>query len=362
MKANASNTQTPVSAVQISAICQHPAYGSLLKCLQARDQLTAEKVVEPTNASPNTLIFASTPDQLKQALAGNPSILVLQEALTKLPLDFPGALYSTPSASAAMALILPLFETKKQRFESHPSAIIDPTAKIGTGVKLGAYAVVGAHAIISDNCLIGSHVVVEKGAQIGAGTILHPQSFIGADCVLGKNCEIHPHTTIGADGFGFVQSPDLKRNKIPQIGIVVLGDNVEMGANCAVDRATIGETRIGEGTKFDNLCHVAHNCKIGKHNVFAAGFFVAGSSEIGDNCMVGGQAAVADHIKVGSNMIIGGRSGVTKDLETPGAYAGFPIEPMRDAVRTLANLPNLTQLRRQVAQIRKHLGLKDEEK
>ena len=362
MKPNPSTSPNPLQGAQISAICQHPAYGSFLRILKQKDEAQAFRAVEPGKAEPNTLVFASTPEQLSQALKGRPSILVLLDKLTKQPIEFDGALYATPSIPAAMALILPMLDPKKLRFHSgiHPTAVVDPTAQVGQNVSLGPYAVVGAFAVIGNNCLLGSHAVVEREAVIGEGTILHPHTFVGANCQLGKNCEIHPHVTIGADGFGFIQGPDQKRNKIPQLGTVVLEDSVEIGANCTIDRATLGETRIGAGSKFDNLCHVAHNCKIGKNNVFAANFSIAGSSEIGDNCTFGGLAAVSDHIVIGSNSTFGGRSGITKDVPEAGVYAGFPLEPIKDAVRTLSSLPHLTTLRKQVSQIRKHLGMKED--
>lgn len=360
MKPNAAD----ISAAQINQICQHPQYSSLLKIVKKKDEATASRVAEPQIAAPNTLVFVSTPEMLAQALKGHPSLLIAQEKLTSQSIDFDGALFSAPSIPAAMALILPLFDHKKSRFHQghHPKAVIENTAKVSDNVHIGAYAVIGANVQIGEGCLIGAHAVIETGAVIGAGTILHPHSFVGANCRIGKNCEIHPHTTIGCDGFGYVQGPDQKRYKIPQLGIVVVEDGVEFGSSCVVDRATIGETRIGEGTKFDNFCHVAHNCKIGKNNALTAFFSIAGSSEIGDNVVFGGQSGMSDHTIVGSNMMFAARSGVTKDILEPGAYGGFPIEPMRDAVRTLANISQITSLRKQVAQIRKHLGLKDEAK
>ncbi len=357
------NSPPSIAAKQISEICQHPSYGNFLRILKQNDLSQATRAVEPANAAPNTLVFASTPEQLAQALKGQPSILILLDKLTKQPVEFDGALYASPSIPAAMALILPLLDQKNLRFAPgiHPTAVIDPTAHIGQDASIGAYVVIGADAHVGDGCQIGSHTVIEREAKIGAGTILHPQVFIGARCELGKDCEIHPHTTIGADGFGFVQSPDQKRIKIPQLGIVVLEDSVEIGASCTVDRATLGETRIGSGSKFDNLCHIAHNCKIGKNNVFAGNFSIAGSSTIGDNCTVGGSVQIADHVSLGNSIMIGGRAGITKDVLVPGAYTGFPLEPFKDAIRTLSSLPHLTDLRKQVAQIRKHIGMKEEQ-
>ncbi len=354
-----------ISSEKIAEISSNPSFSPYLQIVKRSSEATAEKVVEPHLARPQTLVFISTQEHLSQVLAQEASIIVALDKLKpqEIQLESHQALFATPSIPAAMALILPLFDTKDQRFTAgvHPTAIIDSTAQIGADVRIGAYAVIGAHVQIGSKTCIGAHTVIESGAIIGSKTLLHPHVFIGAHCRIGNSCEIHPHTTIGSDGFGYIQGPDQKRNKIPQIGIVVLGDSVEMGANCAVDRATLGETIIGDGSKFDNFCHIAHNCKIGKNNVFAAGFSVAGSSEIGDNCMVGGQVGVADHVKIGSHIILGGRSGVTKDLMTPGAYAGFPLEPMRDAVRTLANMAQLTNMRKQIAQIKKHIGMKDTE-
>lgn len=355
----------PVRASQILEICKNPTFERYLRFVQGADSSAAQKAVEPGNAGPDTLCFVSTKEDLQKVINAKASLII---ALDKLPLTEAKltneqALFASPNISAAMSLVLPFFDKKVSRFHHgvHPAAIVDPTANLGPGVSIGAGAVIGAHVILGEGCIVGPQTVVERGAQVGAHTILHPQVFIGADCIVGNLCEIHPHTTIGADGFGFVQGHDQRRHKIPQIGIVVLEDRVEIGANCTVDRATLGETRIGEGTKLDNLCHVAHNCRIGKNCVFAGGFMIAGSSTIGDNVMIGGNTLVSDHVNVGSNIIIGGRAGVAKDLTEPGAYSGYPIEPMKDSMRTTANLIHLTSMRKQLAKIRKHLGITDEE-
>jgi UDP-3-O-[3-hydroxymyristoyl] glucosamine N-acyltransferase len=353
-----------VSAEKISEICSHTQFGSFLKLTKKVPGAQVNQAVEPSAAQPQSLCFISTEIHLEQALRGGASILIALEKLS-IPDDALSenqALFRTPSIPAAMALILPFFDQKSRRFPEgiHPSASIASTASIGQSVRIGPFAVIGDHAIIEDGAWIGAHTVVETGAYVGTQSILHPHVFIGARCRIGKFCELHPHVTIGSDGFGYVQSPDLRRHKIPQIGVVVLEDFVEMGGNCVVDRATLGETRIGEGTKFDNLCHVAHNCKIGRHNVFAGGLFVAGSTEIGDNCMTGGTVVIADHVKVGNGITLGGRSAVTKDVLEPGAYTGYPLEPLKDGLKTIANLAQLTQMRKHIAQIRKHLGLKDD--
>jgi UDP-3-O-[3-hydroxymyristoyl] glucosamine N-acyltransferase len=355
---------SPVLAEKISEISLNPTFSRYLQIVKRSETAQAVRATEPQTATPESLCFVSTPDQLEMALKGQASILIASDKLS-VPIDSlqaHQALFTTAAMSAAMALILPLFDKKEARFSPgiHPTAVVDPTAKLGQDVRIGPFVVVGAQVQIGDQCFIGSHTVVEVGATIGARTILHPHVVIGAHCQIGKFCEIHPHATIGSDGFGFVQGHDQRRHKIPQLGIVVIEDFVEMGSNCTVDRATLGETRIGEGSKFDNLCHIGHNNRIGKHNVFAAGFMIAGSSEIGDNCTVGGATVITDHVKIGNNVMLGGLSGVTKDITEAGAYTGYPLEPIKEGLKTIASLPQIKILRKQMAQVRKHLGLKEE--
>jgi len=152
------------------------------------------------------------------------------------------------------------------------------------------------------------------------------------------------------------------RRKSQQIGKVVIGNHVEMGGNCVVDRAALTETRIGNGTKFDNICHVAHNVVIGENCLIAAGFLIAGSSKIGNNCMFGGRVSITDHVELCNNVVLGGGSIVTNDIKTPGIYAGYPIEPLRENMKTLASLGNgnLLKMRKQLSKIIKHLGLNEE--
>ncbi|WP_413558293.1 UDP-3-O-(3-hydroxymyristoyl)glucosamine N-acyltransferase [Bdellovibrio sp. HCB209] len=323
----------------------------------------AKRVLPPDQADSESLVFVTKPDQLEKALKAHSPIIVAHKALT-LPTDSQVTFFMAPNIQLAMATILPLFDGKMNRFNQetkvHPTAFIHETAHLGQNVSVGPFAVIGEHVRIGDGATIGAHVVIESYAQIGTLTILHPQVFIGAYSEIGAHCEFHPHTTIGADGFSFAMAKDGTHRKIPQIGKVVIEDNVELGANCAVDRAALTETRIGSGTKMDNFCHVAHNCIIGKNNVMAAGFKIAGSSVIGDNCMIGGDTAVSDHVHICDRVILAGRSAVTNDVQQSGAYGGYPLEPMRDSLKTLANLSQLTRIRKELARVVKHLGLKEE--
>lgn len=329
----------------------HP---ELIQFLGGDERATAQMVSAPEHCHSGSLVFASQPDFLEKALKGQAAIIIVCFPLSTLPpLASHQALLHTSEMSLAMTHILPFFDTKKQRFqwgpEIHPSAYVDPSAQLGPQVKVGPGAFIGAGSSLGARTLVGANTVIENDCQIGEDCIFHPLVFIGAQTQIGHRCEIHPHTTLGADGFGY--SPDKatgKNRKIPQLGKVILGDDIEIGAGCAVDRATLTATVIHSGTKFDNLVHIGHNCEIGSNSLVAAGFMMAGSSKIGSRFITGGNSVVSDHIKITDNVSLGGRSTVTNDIEKPGAYAGYPLEPLKDNLRTLASLLHLTRLRKQL--------------
>ena len=323
----------------------------------------ASLVLPPEVAVKDALVFVSKADQLEMALHKQAAIIVGHKSLTP-PANSKVAFFSTGSVQLAMAAILPLFDGKMNRFvqaeKIHPLACIDPTAHIGQNVSIGPFVVIGARAHIGDGCTLSSHVVVETDAVVGDHSLLHSHVFIGAHCILGSHCEMHPHVTIGADGFSFVANKEGVQQKIPQIGRVVIGNHVELGASCAIDRAALTETRVGNGTKMDNFCHVGHNCEIGDNCVFAAGLRVAGSSKIGNNCMFGGGVDISDHVTVCDRVMLGGRAGVSNDVEKPGAYSGHPLEPIRDYLKTVTNMMYITRMRKDLQRVLKHLNLKDD--
>ncbi len=328
-------------------------------------QSIAKKVLPPELADKDVLVFVSKAEQLEAALKAQAPIVVAHKSVS-LPEDSGTTFFQTGSVQLAMAAILPLFDGKMNRFNQtekiHPTACIHPTAHLGQNVYVGPFAVIGEQVRIGDYATIAAHAVVESFATVGDHTLIHPQVYVGTSCEIGSHCEIHPHTTIGADGFSFAPTREGVHKKIPQIGKVVIGDWVEIGANCAVDRAALTETRIGNGTKMDNFCHVAHNVVIGEHNVMAAGFKIAGSSKVGSHCMFGGDTVVSDHVTIVDKVMVGGKSGVSNDILNPGAYAGYPVEPLRDNMKTLASFGNgnLPRMRKEIARIIKHLGLKEE--
>lgn len=266
---------------------------------------------------------------------------------------------TTPNIHWAMSEVLCLFDSNKISSlpKIHPTAVVSPSARIGKNVSIAPYVVVEDHAHIDDDAIIGAHTVIEHHAKIGQYTQISPHVTIGSYCTVGINCRIGSQVVIGSDGFGFFTDKTFTHHKIAQIGKVVIEDNVEIGAHCAIDRATLTETRIKSGSKFDNHCHIAHNCTIGENAVIAAGFIVAGSTTIGKNLMSSGSVGVLGHLTIADNVILTGRTGVSKSIEKPGVYGGFPAVDHKENLKTMAAISNLTHMRKQVNTILKHLGL-----
>ena len=226
-----------------------------------------------------------------------------------------------------------------------PSAHIDDSAQVGRNVRAGALAVVEEGASLGESCEVGAGCYVGPNARIGACTKLYPHVSILANCQVGSRCIIHSGTVIGSDGFGFVTTPEGRR-KFPQVGTVVIEDDVEIGACCTIDRATIDETRIGRGTKIDNLVQIAHNVHIGEHCQIAAQVGVSGRTIIGPWCTIGGQAGFQGGIRIGASSVIGARSAVFGNLPEKSRVSGYPAKPHRQAMRVLAltwKLPELTE-------------------
>ncbi len=305
--------------------------------------------VLPSNlAHEKCLVFISRTVQLEEALARGAKSFIILDSLIKdishlITSDL--AIWTTQSIQSSMSQVLKLFDQASPHLKNgaHPSSVIHPTAQVAASAHIGPYCVVGAYA------------------QIGENTVLTAHDYIGAYCQVGANCLLAPFVSIGQDGLGFFTDKNFTHHKIPQIGRVVIEDNCEFGAHCAVDRATLTETRICQGSKFDNFCHVAHNVQIGQNAITAAGFIVAGSSQIGRNLMTAGGVHIVGHVKVTDNVILSGRAAVTSDITTSGMYGGFPIELHRDSIKTLSSLPHLKTLRKQVKKILKHLQLNEEE-
>jgi UDP-3-O-[3-hydroxymyristoyl] glucosamine N-acyltransferase len=235
---------------------------------------------------------------------------------------------------------------------------VDPTARIGTNATIGEKTFVGAHAVIEDgavigrNCAIQAYCYVGAGAEIGDESVLFPRVTVLDRVKVGKRVILHPGVVLGSDGYKYEMIRG-KRTKIPQIGTVVVEDDVEIGANACVDRASFTETRIGAGTKIDNLVHIAHNVRIGRNCLIVAQVGIAGSTSLGDNCILGGQVGLKDNIALGNNVIIGAQSGVHADLEDGSIYFGSPAIPMQIFRRCWVHFQHLPEMHKAIQDLRK---------
>ena len=251
------------------------------------------------------------------------------------------------NADIAFAKLLEVYNQIKndKKGISKLSAIAE-SAKLGTDVYVGEFAVVGEQVVIGDNVKIHPHVYVGDNSIIGDNTILFSGVKIYSDNKIGRRCMLHAGTVIGSDGFRFNQQ-DGKNVKVPQIGNVIVEDDVEMGANCTVDRASFGSTIIRAGVKLDNMVHVAHNVEIGENTVIAAQTGIAGSTKVGKNCLISGHVSMTGHITLADGTILGGATGVSKSLTKPGqAYLGIPaleVSKFRRSTVLFRNLPELAE-------------------
>ncbi|MBI3586644.1 MAG: UDP-3-O-(3-hydroxymyristoyl)glucosamine N-acyltransferase [Ignavibacteriales bacterium] len=248
----------------------------------------------------------------------------------------------------------------------HPSAVISKNATVGKNVAIGANAVVGEHAVVGDNTKISHGCVIGDQAVIGNDCLVYPNVTIYHQCKVGNRVIIHSGTVIGSDGFGFAPKPDGTYEKIPQLGIVLIEDDVEIGSNCSIDRATLGETVIRRGAKLDNLIQIAHNVVIGENTVIASQTGISGSTKIGKNSIIAGQVGIVGHIEIAERSTILAQSGVPKSLTEPGkTYFGYPVKEHLKALRIEAiirSLPELVNELRELQQKVEALAKKFQEK
>ncbi len=253
------------------------------------------------------------------------------------------AFIKVQNADLSMSQVLEIFAPPAPLFSTdiHPAAIIDTTATIGKGTKIGAGSYIGPKVQLGENVTIYPNVTILDECTIGNHTTIWPGSVVRERCHIGSSCIIHPNATIGADGFGFRPDPQKGLVKIPQIGNVVIGNNVEIGANTCVDRGKFSSTVVGDGCKIDNLIQIGHNCKLGRFCIMSGQSGLAGSVTLGDGVIIGGRASITDHVTIGDGAIIGGGSGVTKDVPAGVTLLGYPAIEARDALRQWAILKRL---------------------
>lgn len=279
------------------------------------------------------------------AWAASKSLAVVVSKNIKLPeRDDAVAIIRVPNADLAMITLLDLFSLPPATVESgiHDSAIVDPTASIGVGVSIGPGCVIGAHCVLGDGVRLWNCVWLDEHVAIGNGSELLPGVVVKQQCIIGAGTVLHSNVVIGTDGFGFRPSADgAVLLKVPHLGNVEIGDDVEIGACCCIDRGKFGATRIGSGSKLDNLCLVGHNCVIGRNCLICGQVAIGGTSRVGDGTRIGGAVCVADHVAIGAGVSIGGGSAVMCDVPDNEVWLGIPANERSLALRELAAMRKL---------------------
>lgn len=249
-----------------------------------------------------------------------------------------------------------LFHPPRQVIEPgiHPTAVIHPSAKIGNSVAIGAHVVIGENCTVGDRTRILPGCVIMPEVRIGEDCLLYPLVSVREECRIGNRVIIHNGAVIGSDGFGFAPHQGVF-HKIPQVGRVVIEDDVEIGANCTIDRATMGETRIRKGVKLDNLVHIAHNVEVGESTVMAAQAGISGSTKIGHHVMIGGQVGTVGHIRIGNFVQVGAQSGVSKSIPDREVVFGYPARPIMRTKRIEAVINQLPELYKRIKELEREI-------
>ena len=314
-----------------------------------------ERLCDPSAAGPHDVVFVRFEHYLEPVLASDAGLIVLGETV---PVPPGRAVLRVPHPETAWGQLLSAFAPQLELPPGvHGSAQVHPEAQLGPGVHLGA------------------NVTVSRGARVGAGSAIMAGSFVGEGSSLGEGCVIHPNSTvlhrvrlgdrvlvqagavIGSDGFGFRRTDDHQHERLTHIGGVVVGDDVEIGANCVIDRGTVGDTRIGARSKIGPACILAHNGQIGEDVILIGAVQVAGSVTIGDRAVLWGQVGVAGHLTIGAGAVVTGQSGVTKDLEPGVTYRGTPARPIRSQMRIEARTQDLEALNARIVELERKLAL-----
>lgn len=335
-------------------------------------QFTAKQIADLINGTiegdPNVAV--SSFGKLEEATAGqlaflaNPkyedflyttkaSVIIVNTTL-QVEKGLSATLIRVPDAYSSFAVILTAYSemAKANLTGIEQPSTIDSTVKLGENVYIGAFAYLGHNVVIGNNVKLYPQVYLGNNVKIGDNTILYPGVKILHDCVIGKEVSIHAGSVIGGDGFGFAPQTDGSFKKVPQIGNVIVEDNVEIGANTTIDRATIGSTVIKSGAKLDNLIQIAHNVEIGMNTVIAAQSGVSGSTKIGKNVMIGGQAGIVGHIQIADGSKINAQSGVGKSIKTPNtAVTGSPAYDYGHALRSQILSRNLPELEKRIKEL-----------
>ncbi|HWC17914.1 MAG TPA: UDP-3-O-(3-hydroxymyristoyl)glucosamine N-acyltransferase [Terriglobales bacterium] len=309
----------------------------------ATDDLEVKGVAGIEEASSGEVTFVANPKYAAAARSTQAAVIIVAE-------DFPALhrpILRHPNPYLAFARAIELFYSPQKRTPGiHKTAIIDPSAKLGKGASIGAYVVVEQDVQIGDHCTLLPHVVIYSGARIGKNFFAHAHAVVREDCVLGDNVILQNGAVVGADGFGFAKDDKGEWHKIAQSGPAVIESDVEVQANACVDRASVGETRIGRGSKVDNLVQVGHGSKVGERTLLCAQVGLAGSTQVGNDVILAGQVGVAGHCSIGNGVIATAQSGIPNDVVAGKVVSGYPAIDNRQWLRAVAIFARLPELAR----------------
>jgi len=346
--------------IQASQIFKDFNPSGLLESMQGPDTLI-KRIDNVENAKADSLVFVSDAKFVQTALAAKPAAMVTTQ---KLAVEFSALSQSTVFISTNVKLAHAKLrcayvdrDPHQHEWEQlHPSAVIHASAQLASDVIIAPGVVIGRDVHIGTASIIMANSVIEEGVHIGTDTIIHPNVVIGYNNEIGNRVIIKAGCTIGLEGFGFATDVNGKHHRIPQLGNVVIEDDVMLGAGCNVDRATYAETRIRAGCKFDAQCHIAHNVCLDQDCIIMAQSVIAGSSKIGKRAIFSGQTGVSDHVTIGDDITLVHRAGVVSDIKKSGVYAGTPPQPLRQYFQNVVVTHQLTALRKQVQTLEKKLA------
>jgi UDP-3-O-[3-hydroxymyristoyl] glucosamine N-acyltransferase len=310
-----------------------------------------DAVVVPEEARPGAVVVLSDLHRLPVVEAAGAAVILPRDApATPLPA------IRVQNVRLALALALRALVARPMPVPGiHPTCVLGKGGRVGEGVYLGPYAVIGDGVMIGDRTQIHAHTVLEDGVEMGPECVLHPHVVIHRGCRLGARVVIESGTVVGSDGFGYAQDSERRHVHIPQVGRVVIGDDVEIGAHVTIDRAMLGETRIGRGTKLDNHIHIAHNVEIGEDCALAAAVFIAGSTRIGNRVLIAGWCGIKDHIAIGDDVVVMGDTGVSHNTAPGSMVAGHPAQPRMAQRRSEAAYRRLPDMMKQIRALERRL-------
>ncbi|MEI7964179.1 MAG: UDP-3-O-(3-hydroxymyristoyl)glucosamine N-acyltransferase [Chitinophagaceae bacterium] len=332
--------------------------------VEGNAEVTVSSFGKIEEAKAGQIAFLANPKYEEYLYTSLASVIIISET-QELKQPVAATLIKVADAYSAFAIMLDKYQQlqKQQLSGIQQPSYIDATATIGEAVFIGAFAWIGEKVIVGKGSKIFPQVFLGNNVMVGENSVIHPGVKIYHDCVIGNNVTIHAGTIIGGDGFGFAPQADGTYKKVPQIGNVVIEDGVEIGANAAIDRGTIGSTLVKSGAKLDNLLQIAHNVEIGNNSVIAAQCGISGSTKIGNNVMIGGQAGIVGHIQIADGSKINAQSGVSKSIKKPNsAVTGSPAYDFTAALRSQASARNLPELEKKVAALEKLINELTEKK